>query len=259
MQLPEFVGRQVRRRNVGRDSCRDSAAPPRVTDDFVARDCAQFIHDRSVRAGDMMAQVRKTALSAVASSNQTAISSHISFRPTSCPLLPLSFISLSSPAPRVHPGHPPALAAIGYECCASHKFRQKQNHIAPHLSLCRTLHVSAFRSSPFHKRGSDFFVAFQRWFRASADSGSETEKTSPRRAPPKAQKLERQKDDPGECKYSPEWFGTQGGGWGRNPGATIFAESSAFGNGVVSVTAHESSRQVISGQVSPGFHLMHTE
>ena len=34
------------------------------------------------------------------------------------------------------------------------------------------------------------------------------------------------------------WYGTQGGGWGRDEGATVFSADSTCGNGRVSVTAH---------------------
>jgi hypothetical protein len=50
--------------------------------------------------------------------------------------------------------------------------------------------------------------------------------------------------DEGDWKYSPEWWGTQAGGWGRNAGETIFEAPSAMGNGVVSVTSHPASTPV---------------
>ena len=34
------------------------------------------------------------------------------------------------------------------------------------------------------------------------------------------------------------WYGTQGGGWGRDAGATVFSADSGCGNGRVTVTAH---------------------
>lgn len=34
------------------------------------------------------------------------------------------------------------------------------------------------------------------------------------------------------------WYGTQGGGWGRDAGTTVFSADSGCGNGRVSVTAH---------------------
>eukprot|EP00887_Chlorella_sp_A99_P005280 scaffold1.g5280.t1 len=49
-------------------------------------------------------------------------------------------------------------------------------------------------------------------------------------------------EDPGHWNYSPEWHGTQGGSWGRDEGATVFAAQSAAGNGRVTVTAHPASR-----------------
>ncbi|GMH40504.1 hypothetical protein BSKO_08408 [Bryopsis sp. KO-2023] len=45
-------------------------------------------------------------------------------------------------------------------------------------------------------------------------------------------------DDPGSWDVSPEWWGTQGGGWGRNEGSTVFEKESLHGNGLVTVTAH---------------------
>ena len=49
--------------------------------------------------------------------------------------------------------------------------------------------------------------------------------------------------DPGSWEHSPEWMGSQGGGWGRDAGAPVFSAQSQHGNGVVSVTAHAASRQ----------------
>ncbi|KAG6547958.1 hypothetical protein Mapa_010779 [Marchantia paleacea] len=60
----------------------------------------------------------------------------------------------------------------------------------------------------------------------------------------------RREDDPGDWKYSPEWWGTQGGGWGRNDGDIVFEMPTSMGNGVVSVTAHPASQPTTSnGQV----------
>ena len=42
-----------------------------------------------------------------------------------------------------------------------------------------------------------------------------------------------EKNDPGHWKYSPEWWGTQAGGWGHDSGTTVFAQSSHCGNGEV--------------------------
>jgi spermidine synthase len=47
-------------------------------------------------------------------------------------------------------------------------------------------------------------------------------------------------DYSGDWNLSPEWFGSQGGGWGRTEGKTLFSEVSEY-NGVVSVTAHPAS------------------
>jgi hypothetical protein len=46
--------------------------------------------------------------------------------------------------------------------------------------------------------------------------------------------------DPGHWNFSPEWYGTQGGGWGHDPGQVVFARDSPF-NGRVEVTAHSAS------------------
>ncbi|KAL2651772.1 hypothetical protein R1flu_019900 [Riccia fluitans] len=51
----------------------------------------------------------------------------------------------------------------------------------------------------------------------------------------------RREDDEGDWKYSPEWWGTQGGGWGRNEGDIVFERPTSMANGVVSVTAHPAS------------------
>ncbi|GAB4814121.1 hypothetical protein N2152v2_001167 [Parachlorella kessleri] len=50
-------------------------------------------------------------------------------------------------------------------------------------------------------------------------------------------------DDPGHWNLSPEWFGTQNGGWGRDAGQEVFSADSACGNGRVTVTAHEATQQ----------------
>ena len=41
--------------------------------------------------------------------------------------------------------------------------------------------------------------------------------------------------DPGHWEYSPEWWGTHAGGWGRDAGQTLFAQHSLFGNGEVNL------------------------
>ncbi len=46
-------------------------------------------------------------------------------------------------------------------------------------------------------------------------------------------------DYQGDWNLSPEWFGTQGGGWGRNEGQVVFEEVSCSGR--VTVTAHPAS------------------
>lgn len=48
----------------------------------------------------------------------------------------------------------------------------------------------------------------------------------------------------GDWQYSPEWWGTQGGGWGRSAGDTVFESQSTMGNGVISVTSHPASTPV---------------
>lgn len=47
--------------------------------------------------------------------------------------------------------------------------------------------------------------------------------------------------DPGAWEFSPEWMGSQGGGWGRDEGTTIFSQLSHCGNGLVTVTSHAAS------------------
>ncbi len=42
-----------------------------------------------------------------------------------------------------------------------------------------------------------------------------------------------EENDPGHWKYSPEWWGTQAGGWGHDSGTTVFAQGSHCGNGEV--------------------------
>lgn len=44
--------------------------------------------------------------------------------------------------------------------------------------------------------------------------------------------------DPCGWERAPEWWGTQGGGWGRQEGEVVFEEVSRVGNGIVQVTSH---------------------
>lgn len=39
--------------------------------------------------------------------------------------------------------------------------------------------------------------------------------------------------DPGHWEYSPEWWGTHAGGWGRDAGKVLFSQQSHCGNGEV--------------------------
>ena len=39
--------------------------------------------------------------------------------------------------------------------------------------------------------------------------------------------------DPGDWELSPEWYGTQGGGWGRGAGVVVYESASDAGNGTV--------------------------
>jgi hypothetical protein len=56
-------------------------------------------------------------------------------------------------------------------------------------------------------------------------------------------------DEEGDWQFSPEWWGTQGGSWGRNAGDTVFESQSVFGNGVISVTSHPASTPVRSEDI----------
>lgn len=57
-----------------------------------------------------------------------------------------------------------------------------------------------------------------------------------------SQKLVREREvDEGDWRFSPEWWGTQAGGWGHNAGEIVFEAPSGMGNGVVSVTSHPAS------------------
>ena len=47
--------------------------------------------------------------------------------------------------------------------------------------------------------------------------------------------------DPADWERSPEWYGSQGGGWGRSAGTTVYTAASPAGNGTVTVTAHPAS------------------
>ncbi|CAK9192328.1 unnamed protein product [Sphagnum troendelagicum] len=45
----------------------------------------------------------------------------------------------------------------------------------------------------------------------------------------------------GDWKYSPEWWGSQGGGWGHDAGLVVFEVQSTMDNGVITVTSHTAS------------------
>jgi hypothetical protein len=47
-------------------------------------------------------------------------------------------------------------------------------------------------------------------------------------------------NDPGHWNYSPEWWGSQGGCFGRNEGHVVFSKMSKY-NGLVEVTSHSAS------------------
>eukprot|EP00803_Ostreobium_quekettii_P001763 evm.model.scf_309.1 EVM.evm.TU.scf_309.1 scf_309:4395-8613(+) len=64
-------------------------------------------------------------------------------------------------------------------------------------------------------------------------------KHAPRALPNLHQLLGAQGADPGDWRHSPEWWGTQGGGWGRSDGKIVFRRDSEVGNGQVTVTSHE--------------------
>lgn len=50
--------------------------------------------------------------------------------------------------------------------------------------------------------------------------------------------------DPGDWTYSPQWWGTQGGGWGYDQGEQVCRLESSEGNGVMTVTAHPAALRV---------------
>ena len=62
--------------------------------------------------------------------------------------------------------------------------------------------------------------------------------------------------DPGAWEYSPEWMGSQGGGWGRDEGTTVFSQVSHCGNGLVTVTSHAASQMELP---PPGSSLSSTQ
>lgn len=43
--------------------------------------------------------------------------------------------------------------------------------------------------------------------------------------------------DPGHWNFSPEWWGTQGGGWGHDAGKVVFMQHSHCGNGEVGIAS----------------------
>jgi hypothetical protein len=59
-------------------------------------------------------------------------------------------------------------------------------------------------------------------------------------------------NDPGHWNFSPEWWGSQGGSFGRTDGQIVFSKQSKF-NGLVEVTAHPASLNGFSTDVSSAF------
>ena len=63
------------------------------------------------------------------------------------------------------------------------------------------------------------------------------------------------RNEEGSWQYSPEWWGTQGGGWGRGAGEVVFEACSSKGNGFISVTTHSASTPVCSLPENLIFHM----
>ena len=61
--------------------------------------------------------------------------------------------------------------------------------------------------------------------------------------------------DPADWERSPEWYGSQGRGWGRGAGEPVFSAASPVGNGVVTVTAHPASLAPL-GSVAPEWRVL---
>jgi hypothetical protein len=59
-------------------------------------------------------------------------------------------------------------------------------------------------------------------------------------------------NDPGHWNFSPEWWGSQGGGFGRTEGHIVFSKQSKF-NGLVQVTAHPASLNGFRSDVSRAY------
>lgn len=62
--------------------------------------------------------------------------------------------------------------------------------------------------------------------------------------------------DPADWERSPEWYGSQGGGWGRHDGRVIYAEESSVGNGRVTVTAHAASVPPLPGAAAAEWRVL---
>jgi hypothetical protein len=59
-------------------------------------------------------------------------------------------------------------------------------------------------------------------------------------------------NDPGHWNFSPEWWGSQGGSFGRTDGQIVFSKTSKY-NGLVEVTAHPASLNGFSSDISSAF------
>ncbi|KAL3138167.1 hypothetical protein ABBQ38_005393 [Trebouxia sp. C0009 RCD-2024] len=62
--------------------------------------------------------------------------------------------------------------------------------------------------------------------------------------------------DPGHWEYSPEWWGTQAGGWGHDSGRTLFSHHSQCGNGEITVTAHGASSPPSSTELEQQWRVL---
>ena len=60
-------------------------------------------------------------------------------------------------------------------------------------------------------------------------------------------------NDSGHWNFSPEWWGTQAGGWGHDAGLIVFDQDSQHGNGVVCQLVHSQLAHMSSGLHRPAY------
>jgi hypothetical protein len=102
-----------------------------------------------------------------------------------------------------------------------------------------------FRRHPHIKRGAEAFQRRRGDLSGRLPIGSGTQAEGPLQE--LAELFGATGGDPGHWNLSPEWWGNQGGGWGKDAGVTVYESHSELGNGRITVTAHSATPQSSPG------------